>query len=287
MLKQRSKRNLTHKHWLKIAVRYFAVTAVECSVFVAVSAAPKDVSIETIERIKLSVVPIVCAYSEDNNVHIAAGIGTGFFVDSFGRFVTAGHVLNDWEKIAPLRHACAPATYIPDHGWRKFERTISFESFAFVNCDREADLDLAVCEPTDNPFTSTKITKGRIAPVTFDTYEWPDGSPVAFTGFPLEYVMPITSKGFVGGHMATPHTDSNFDYAIDKAAWPGCSGSPLYTESGRVIGILLAAGANAGTGLSYARSAAVIVDFLARHPHINRQTQAAPAQQRQADPNTK
>jgi hypothetical protein len=82
-------------------------------------------------------------------------------------------------------------------------------------------MDLVVCEPIENPFTSPRISSRLIQAVRFDTREVQDGVPVAFTGFPLEYVFPITSKGNIGGKVAFEKSDTIFDYIIDKVcvAW--------------------------------------------------------------------
>ena len=248
------------------AMRYACIAAYILSAIHCL-AASKEVSIKTIQGTKRSVVPIVCGYlNEQKQFQVVEVAGSGFFVDILGRFVTAGHVLDNWDKISTEKHACFPAIYIPDHGWGRYEQNIPFHSFAFVSCVRDSTVDLAVCQPGENPFKSPKVPNGIIAPVSFDTQEWPDGTPIAFTGFPLEYVFPVTSKGFIAGHMASSGSDLAFDYIIDKAAWPGASGSLVYLSNGKVIGIIRLRGQNEGVGLAYARSASVIVDFLAKHP---------------------
>jgi len=257
----------------KLLVRYYAATTLRYAVLIAFSlfftcsAADKDVPIKTIERIKRSVVPIVCGYiDEQHRFQVVAIAGSGFFVDLLGRFITAGHVLDNWQNISRTRHACGPSIYIPDHGWKNYEQAITFQSFTFINCARDATVDLAVCQPIENPFTSRRISRDLIASVAFDAQAWPEGMPVAFTGFPLEFVFPITSKGNVAGHARIEGRQANFDYIIDKAAWPGASGSPIYLSNGKVVGIILRAGRNEGSGLAFGRSAAVIVDFLTQHP---------------------
>ena len=229
---------------------------------------PKDVSIETIQAIFRSVVPVVCGYMDsDNKFQLVAVAGSGFFVDRNGRFVTAGHVLDDWQKISATRRSCNPAIYIPHRDWGQAEVKKEIESFTFMACSRDTDIDVAVCNPIDNPFESSRINRESIAPVTFDTEVKPVGTPVAFTGFPLESVLPITSKGFIGGYNHLGAGDvTTVEYVLDKAAWPGASGSLVYLENGKVIGIILKAGINEGSGLAFAGRAAAIVDFLSKHP---------------------
>jgi len=215
-----------------------------------------------------SVVPVVCGYMDANNRFQLVGVnGSGFFIDRLGHFATAGHVIDDWKVMNNTRHACSPAIYIPDHGWKTGEITIDVQSFAFTSCDRDTDLDLAVCQTIDNPFTSSRASHANIAPVEFDTETKPVGTPVAFSGFPLESVSPLTAKGFVAGftHFGKAGTPLTVDYVIDKSAWPGASGSALYLDNGKVVGIMLAAGFDKGSGLAYAKSATVITAFLVKH----------------------
>lgn len=225
----------------------------------------EDVSVHTINKIKKSIVPVICGYTDEQKIfRLVQVVGTGFFVDTDGRFITPGHVLDGWKQISKTKHECAPAIYVPSHGWRKFEKDIEVQWFTIAACTRDQKLDLAVCKPDDSPFTNAHVARENIATVAFDTNEWPDGTPVAFTGFPLQITSPITSKGFVGGKLKVIGSEIGFDYAIDKAAWPGASGSPLYLPNGNVIGILFMTGINQGTGLSYARSASIITEFLKR-----------------------
>lgn len=86
-------------------------------------------------------------------------------------------------------------------------------------------------------------------------------------------IVPITSKGFIGGSVGGLPNAHWFDYVIDKAAWPGASGSPLYLANGNVVGMIRAAGQNAGSGISWARGTTVILDFLAKNPYTEKQAQ--------------
>jgi V8-like Glu-specific endopeptidase len=71
--------------------------------------------------------------------------------------------------------------------------------------------------------------------------------------------MPITSQG----HIASYSVRTN-EFLIDKNAWPGASGSPVYGAEGEVIGLIIQRGLGDGSGLAYARPADFIVDFLRR-----------------------
>jgi S1-C subfamily serine protease len=192
--------------------------------------------------------------------------GSGFFVDSSGRFLTDDHVLDNWEVRIKQTRPCIPSIYIPDQGWGKFAKTFKVEYFTFADCARDAVVDLAVCDPIENPFSNKRLTKGLVSAVSFDATEWKPGTSVGFTGFPLNYPFPVTSIGYVAGLKAADTVDIGFDYIIDKSTWPGASGSPIFLPNGRVIGIIQKRGTDEGSGLAYGRSSIIILDFLSKHP---------------------
>jgi S1-C subfamily serine protease len=232
----------------------------------------KTVSVRTIADISRSIVPVVCGYQDENNsFKIAFIAGSGFFVDTSGRFLTDDHVLEGWEGAIKNTHACVPAIYIPDQGWGKFAKAFKVESFNFVNCARDATVDLAVCDLIENPFASKRLPKEIVAAVSFDATEWQSGTPVAFAGFPLSYTFPVTSIGYIAGLKEPDTVDIGFDYIIDKSTWPGVSGSPIFIPNGRVIGIIQKRGKDEGSGLAYGRSATIILDFLSKHPSTIKQ----------------
>lgn len=225
-----------------------------------------EVSIETIATVTKAVVPIVCGYNNENNRFILVKIvGSGFFVDNSGGFLTANHVLDDWNRIPG--HFCTAAIYIPDKGWKNYGANIDVQSFFFnfTDCVRNYEIDVAFCRPIENPFTSKRVNPKNITFLTFDPSRLPDGTPIAFTGFPLNIVSPITSKGYIAGVEGTPKP-SNFAYIIDKPNWPGASGSVVYTNGGKCVGIILQRGLNDASGIGVARSSSAITEFLAPHP---------------------
>jgi hypothetical protein len=101
-------------------------------------------------------------------------------------------------------------------------------------------------------------------PVTLDTELKDDGTPIAFTGFPLSYAVPITSRGFTSGYSDTRDEKGPRDLIIDKSAWPGVSGSPIFLENGAVVGILVRRGIDNGSGLAMGRPASFIAKVLSQ-----------------------
>jgi S1-C subfamily serine protease len=233
-------------------------------VLLVVSQPPtKNKWIETVKRIKHSIVPVACGYVDERGKWIVADIeGSGFFVDRSGRFVTAKHVLDGLDAFAKAKHHCTPAIYIPDGGWGNTDvtKSIPLEYFNFGECHRVASADLAVCQLKENPFSSPRLPTGSVQEVSFDTTEIADGTPIAFSGFPLQDTTPVTSIGNIAGRAVLD--GSGFFYMIDKIAWPGASGSPVYNEDGRVVGIMLRSGTDIATGIAYARCSATIVGIL-------------------------
>ena len=248
-----------------ISARYAFAFAI---LFVLGNSPVKRSWVETIKDMKRSVVPIVCGYTDSKGQWVIADIeGTGFFVDHrAGRFVTASHVLDslDTFKKQVSEHPCESAIYIPNEGWEKVGKVIDFEYFTFNKCIRSASADVAVCTLIENPFTSPRLARNLIQEVSFDTGTVPDGTGAAFTGFPLQRTTPITSIGSVAGRAITDDDNRWFSYLLDKTAWPGASGSPVFTEDGKVIGMITRTGTDDSAGLSFAKSSAAIQNLLTR-----------------------
>ena len=87
---------------------------------------------------------------------------------------------------------------------------------------------------------------------------------MAFTGFPLQIMQPITARGTVAGYAGNQEDLEPREIIIDHNNWPGASGSAVYLSSGKVVGLILKRGLNDAVGLAFARSSKFIVDFLAK-----------------------
>lgn len=191
----------------------------------------EPVSVETIERIKSAVVPVICGTLNNNNkLEVKKIMATGFFVNNEGHFLTAAHVLDYWEKSDEIRIKCFPAIYIFVGGWQAKIGNARYSRFD--TCIKSNSIDIALCKPIENPFLDEAV-KQRIDIVSFGNFNnLKDGTPVAFTGFPLDLLKPLTSKGNIASFIETDNR-----IVIDKSAWPGASGSPVYLSDGKVIGI--------------------------------------------------
>ena len=210
-----------------------------------------DQFVSSIDLVKRSVIPILCAQFDAQGKFSYRFIdGTGFFIDEDAHFVTAAHVIADLKQ-----KTCIMAIYIPRDGWRRNVMVIDVNWLLFKDCKVDDSLDLAVCKPVGQVPT-------RIYPLTFDILQPLDGMPVAFTGFPLGFVQPLSSRGNVAAYRKTVDENGARELIIDKGTWPGASGSPVYSPEGKVVGIILARGTDEATGIAVALPASFIIKFL-------------------------
>lgn len=224
----------------------------------------KPVSVETIERIKSATVPIVCGVlMEGGTFNVNMIFGSAFFVNDEGYFVTAAHVVKAMTPTAK----CFPAIYVFVGGWKTIKAKGHW--FRFDSCVYDESADIAVCKTLESPFLAEDV-KAQLRFVTFETaLNLRDGTSLAFTGFPLQVPRPMTSKG----SLATIF-EVDKRIVIDKSAWKGASGSPVYLSDGKVIGIIIQKGTGEGEGLAFARSAEMITDFLTKNKiHFHQQKQ--------------
>lgn len=225
---------------------------------IPVFAGPKDVSVKTIKTVKQAVVPVVCGFLDDKKeLQIVKIIASGFFINRQGGFLTARHAFSDWRKVSTKERPCFPAIYIPVGGWEKGKHELGTRWYKFTSCLANKELDIASCSLIVNPFQDAAV-KRHITSLRFEnSFSYKDGTPVAFTGFPLDSTIPVTSKGILASYRMAAK-----EMVVDKNAWPGASGSPVYIANGRVIGMIIKRGIGKGAGLAYARPGDLIMDFL-------------------------
>ena len=217
-----------------------------------------------IQAMKRSVIPIACISVNGTVAETLTVEGTGFFVAADGTFITANHVIEG--MISPTRKAPCPhaAFYLPQTGgWSSAESTFRSDYYVFHanECKRDADLDIARCRSI-RPVEAVH----KIIPVAFETTVQPDGTPIGFTGFPLHFHIPLSSVGNISGFVET-RDDGRGPRSIimDKEAWPGASGSPLYLANGKVVGLLRQRGINDGTGRTIGTPSRLIREFLTQN----------------------
>ena len=202
---------------------------------------------------KKTVVAIVCLDGLPDGGWIPRVFnGTGFFITSEGRFLTAAHVIDSFSTVQP---PCgAEAILIPQHGWDRDAASIPFTWVRIGACIKDGTLDIATCIPQQmqTGLATVNIADGRP----------PDGTKVAFTGFPLNTAQPFTSRCDIAQYQSATDGEGSRMLVLDKWAWPGDSGSPVYTETGEVIGIVLRRGLGDGEGIGFALSSPFIVKFL-------------------------
>lgn len=230
------------------------------------SSVSSDVSIKTVETVQKSVVPFICIKLDSNRkITFRTTVGTGFFINRNGDFVTAAHVITSL-KNEIAQHDCFGAVYVPKGEWKaRYQiQTGSVRWFATTGCYFRTNTDLGVCRVgKNNPFVDNEVNK-FIRPIALASFtKYSDGSAVAFTGFPLQSVFPITSKGYIASYDAIGQK-----LIVDKAAWPGASGSPVYSPEGKAIAVIIERGDNVGAGLAYARPTDLVFDLL-REQAIN------------------
>jgi len=127
----------------------------------------------------------------------------------------------------------------------------------------DTENDIALCKTMKNPFLAER-TKDFVQAVKLDGTIPPDGMEVCFTGFPLHTRIPISGHGIVASLQALPSSGEKHSLTLllHAEVWPGTSGSPLFLEDGRVIGLMAAMGTGSSQGISYARPARFITALL-------------------------
>ena len=242
---------------MKAIAIFFAALLLTVSAPASVS---DSVSVETIEKMEQSIVPILCMRVDDKNqIQTRVTLGTGFFINRNGDVLTAAHVVTELQRLTSLENPCFGAIYVAKTEWKNRYRNVDtdLQWFRMAECEYRENVDMGVCKAHLNPFLDPTTNK-FIRPVSLASYvRYNDGSPIAFTGFPLQFAYPITSKGYIASYDPTAKK-----LIIDKTAWPGASGSPLYTSDGKVIGIVVEQGTDKSAGLAFARPTDLAFDLL-------------------------
>lgn len=224
----------------------------------------ESVPVTAIDSIKSIIVPILCVKrNNEKKIMSVVRFGSGFFLNREGHFITAAHVVDKARASSTPNEPCALAIGVPRTAWklRAQEFFLQVFEFSFPNCAVDSVMDLAVCKADDNPFIDDKVNANLGRAVSFGSIKnYEDGTPVAFTGFPIRFASPLTTTAHLAGYF--PADDL---FVLDTTNWGGASGSPIYDRHGRVLGILLMRGSDVTAGLTYGRPADSILTFLSKH----------------------
>lgn len=230
----------------------------------ASSPAVVDPFIAAIETMRHSVASLDCLAVSGAETKILERVGSAFLVSAAGGFMTAAHVITDMKKRGRL--CPTPAIIVPGTDWHPAARTEDLRWFPFQTADCRADrgLDIAVCSMTDDLSDRKRELHLKVAPVQFEWNIPPDGTQVAFTGFPLRARDPMTFRGGVAA-FRTPWPDQP-ELVLDRPTLPGFSGSPIYVADGSVVAILVKDGKEEASGITIARPASLFREMLVPRP---------------------
>jgi hypothetical protein len=215
--------------------------------FATAVAQSDDEFIGAIARIKGSVAPVTC-FNPPQQFSVN---GTAFFVDSEGTFLTAGHVIKEFLPSGALYRCNQVGIYVPIDAWQRAQQfNARLFLFSPEKCVFDGLVDVAKCKTIDNPMVDKEV---HVKPTSIRWAEQApaDGTAVAFTGFPLSAIIPYTSRANIVAY-PPPVKPGASHILLDKTAWPGASGSPVYISNGDVVGLIIQRGEGAASGLAVA-----------------------------------
>ncbi len=215
-------------------------------------------------------VPIVCVVRARNDKRIVRyrTVGTGFLVDMTGTFVTALHVIDSFSG-STQKTTCQGAiafstgeakarengqwSALPKSEWERPPKDVKWVPVDFATCHRNIEFDVAVCK-TMRDLTTETVSHG-VASVSVERP--PRGTSVFFIGFSLQATNSVVRTGNVMEFVAT-------NIYIDKSAWPGASGSPIFLAGGKqVVGMITKTGIENCAGSSFGVAGDKIAAILA------------------------
>jgi hypothetical protein len=221
-----------------------------------------------------SVVPIVCLVRNQENGHVVRYryVGTAFLVDTAGTFVTAAHVVSNFDR--GQRTDCHAAIAFPSSDrnvfrngqwstlpageWELPPKTAKWFPFDPTNCYEDYGTDVAVCK-TRQALTAEAVphettTVSTVRPVT--------GARVFFVGFGQQAMNATAIAATIAGFS---ETDRKRAIVIDKSAWPGASGSPIFASDGKqIVGMITETGIGDTSGRSFGVTGETILAVLAK-----------------------
>ncbi|HEY5047001.1 MAG TPA: serine protease [Rhizomicrobium sp.] len=222
-----------------------------------------DRFIEAIRTMKRSVTPVICLRAAGPTSVQPLIVGSGFFISERGDFITATHVVAAFLPADKAANACPMAIWFRGDSDAKGNWAARFFSVAPSDCVIDTSLDIARCRTTED---LTKADQGKFEPLpaVVDSSRQDDGTAIAVMGFPLLSSAPISSRGYIGGYQDS--SQGPVQMVLDRAAWPGNSGGPVYDSRGKIVGMVVQAGEGLASGISFARTGYALSLFMTAHP---------------------
>jgi trypsin-like peptidase len=243
----------------------------------SVSFGQSGVNLYATKEARKAVVPIVCLVRARNDKQIVRyrAVGTGFLVDMTGTFVTAAHVIGNFPD-STQKTACRGAiafssgeagakarekqqwSTLSKSEWERPPKGMKWFPVDFATCHKNYQFDVAVCKTMrDLTVESVSHDVAIISPEPIAT-----GTNVFFIGFSLRATDPIVTAATM---TSFPDVDSGYSIQIDKSAWPGASGSPIFLPDGKqVVGMITKTGIENSAGLSFGIAGEKLADLLAK-----------------------
>lgn len=227
-----------------------------------VSVCQSSPGIGGVERASGAVVPIVCLIRthHDGRAIRYRSVGTGFFVGTSGTFVTAAHVLANFTdstkgNVCRAAVAFSPATRksagrehwsgLPASAWESAPKNVQWFPFDSAACHKNHKFDVAVCK-TIRDLTRESISHGVVA---ISTVRPTTGTNVFFVGYGRQALDSTAVSASIAG---VPPSDGSYALEIDKSAWLGASGSPIFASDGtNVVGMIIKTGIGETSGRSF------------------------------------
>jgi len=233
-----------------------------------------SIDANTVGEATRSVVPIVCLVRIGENGHVVRyrAVGTAFLVDNAGTFVTAAHVIGNFDN--GQRTDCHAAiafppsdpdmlrngqwSALPPGEWELPPKKVKWFPFDPKNCHEDSGTDVAVCK-TRQALAAEAVPHEAI---TVSTVRPVSGTKVFFVGFGQQAMNATTTAATIAGFS---ETDRKRAIVIDKSAWPGASGSPIFASDGKqIIGMITEAGIGDTSGRSFGVTGETILAVLAK-----------------------
>lgn len=175
----------------------------------------------------------------DNPLGFGVPIGSGFFIDNEGYFVTNAHVARAFEKLRSEGVGVGLTVPLFDS---RVSRIVGNGVAVITAVEIDGEDDVALFHADSFRGTSKKPLSVQL---TFDT-TIPLATGIAVTGFPFHHPYPITITASITSNKEVGNFVDDLAgvqlpgpyYFIDKPIARGFSGSPVYLQqTGQVIGI--------------------------------------------------